>query len=218
MHWVERGPEPPALAGIREEHTQAFVDYYKGDRASKPQGKWRRFHAVLRDRFHCLCAYCEETCPGEVEHFQPQSKYPQMVYVWENWLFACHSCNHSKAQKWPRGGYVDPCSASHQKRPERFFSFEPATCEIIAKPGISGRAKAKARRMIRDLKLNGYARLKKRVNHQENVKFFSFAVDQPGEIGSRAHDALKKSVSRNVEFSSLARLALADRLDELLGE
>jgi uncharacterized protein (TIGR02646 family) len=40
--------------------------------------------------------YCEDSVADEVEHFRPKDLYPEMVFVWENYLYACGPCNGPK--------------------------------------------------------------------------------------------------------------------------
>jgi uncharacterized protein (TIGR02646 family) len=42
------------------------------------------------------CCYCEDSCADEVEHVRPKSLYPEQVFVWENYLYACGPCNGPK--------------------------------------------------------------------------------------------------------------------------
>lgn len=42
------------------------------------------------------CLYCEDSCADEVEHIKPQDLYPEFVFVWENYLYACGPCNGGK--------------------------------------------------------------------------------------------------------------------------
>jgi uncharacterized protein (TIGR02646 family) len=42
------------------------------------------------------CCYCEDSCADEIEHFRPKDIYPEAVFVWENYLFACGACNVEK--------------------------------------------------------------------------------------------------------------------------
>ncbi len=164
MHWVDRGTEPPALKKVRRKHTSRWVKHYRHGQGTKPSDDhWRDFHEDLRKAFSDLCAYCEETCKGEVDHFHPKSKFPEDVYRWSNWLFACHDCNHAKSDEWPSGGYVDPCAKTRLARPEEFFDFDWKTGEIVPKPRLSRARHKKAVTTIRDLKLNAYHKLKDRL-------------------------------------------------------
>lgn len=42
------------------------------------------------------CMYCEDSCADEVEHIKPKDLYPEFVFVWENYLYACGPCNGGK--------------------------------------------------------------------------------------------------------------------------
>ena len=163
MHWVDRGPEPSALAPLRARETPAWVRFYVHQEGSRPNTyHWRPFRNKLKLPFHGLCAYCEEIDPGEVDHFRPKSKFPVEVYVWENWLFSCHACNQAKREQWPTLGYVDPCALNVTDRPEHYFSFCIGSGRIIARQGISDTERCRAKRMINDLKLNEWYHIRER--------------------------------------------------------
>jgi hypothetical protein len=42
------------------------------------------------------CAYCEDSAADEVEHIKPKHLFPERVFVWDNYLFACGPCNGPK--------------------------------------------------------------------------------------------------------------------------
>jgi hypothetical protein len=42
------------------------------------------------------CMYCEDSAADEVEHHRPKNLYPEHVFVWENYLYACGTCNGPK--------------------------------------------------------------------------------------------------------------------------
>ena len=42
------------------------------------------------------CCYCEDSLADEVEHIRPKDLYPELVFVWENYLYACGPCNGPK--------------------------------------------------------------------------------------------------------------------------
>ena len=164
MHWVERGPEPDGLQGVRARRTPAWIAHYRGKTGPKPSDSdWRDFAKELEGRFSDLCGYCEETTEGEVDHFRPKKVFPESVYEWWNWVFACHTCNHSKGEKWPDGGYVDPCVLSEEEKPERFFAYDLESGFIIPMVGLDVEQDARARQMIKDLRLNLLFHLKNRL-------------------------------------------------------
>jgi hypothetical protein len=49
------------------------------------------------------CAYCEDSLADEVEHIKPKSLFPDIAFVWENYLFACGPCNGPKGNRY---GYL----------------------------------------------------------------------------------------------------------------
>lgn len=204
MHWVDRGEEPPHLEEVRDEKTQKWVRYYRLKEGSKPSdSNWRDFHIDVRDAFFGLCAFCEVECNGEVEHFRPKSKFPELVYQWTNWLFACHDCNHAKSNKWPAGGYVDPCTEEIEEHPETYFEFDLMTGEIVPKSGLSNAREKKARTMVKDLKLNNYHHLKKR------LRFLNEILDRI-EIDATLEDFVSRIAARDYPYSSIARQLLVE--------
>jgi len=46
------------------------------------------------------CAYCEDSLADEVEHIRPKNLFPQVVFVWANYLFACGPCNGPKSNRY----------------------------------------------------------------------------------------------------------------------
>lgn len=43
------------------------------------------------------CAYCEDSLADEVEHVRPKDLYPQVVFAWSNYVYACGPCNGPKS-------------------------------------------------------------------------------------------------------------------------
>ncbi len=42
------------------------------------------------------CAYCEDSRADEIEHVRPRSLYPNVVFAWSNYVYACGPCNGPK--------------------------------------------------------------------------------------------------------------------------
>ena len=139
---------------------------------------------------------------GEVDHFRPKTKFPELVYQWSNWVYACRFCNKSKWNKWPPYGYVNPCAESGKARPENSFDFDPGTGEILVKTGLGPVQHQKADNMIVDLKLNDFDQMKRRVDWIELVK-----GNVPDEVnpGEEIPYTLKWLVNRGTELSSVCR-------------
>lgn len=52
------------------------------------------------------CGYCEDSAADEVEHIRPKDLYPELVFAWRNYLYACGPCNGPKNNQFaviPRG-------------------------------------------------------------------------------------------------------------------
>ncbi len=208
MHWVDRGPEPGGLEQIRAHYTPRWIRYYSDRVGAKPvDSRWRDFHDELEWRFSGLCAYCEEICKGEVDHFQPKSRFPESVYVWSNWLFACHDCNHSKGEKWPDYGYVDPCAES--ERPECYFTFDTLTGEMLPKRSLSPDERDQAQRMIDDLNLNARQHLRKR---SDRLKLVSAVIpyDPLNQTPDTEVDR-RYLASRATQLSGITQVWLSER-------
>lgn len=42
------------------------------------------------------CMYCEDSAADEVEHHHPKNLFPDLAFVWTNYLYACGPCNGPK--------------------------------------------------------------------------------------------------------------------------
>jgi hypothetical protein len=42
------------------------------------------------------CAYCEDSASNQVEHMRPKDLYPDQVFQWTNYTYACGLCNGPK--------------------------------------------------------------------------------------------------------------------------
>ena len=210
MHWIERPPEPSDLRSIRSLYTGPWIRYHRQENGSKPNDtRWRRFVTVLQRGFGDLCAYCEETCKPEVEHFRPISRYPWLVYRWSNWLLACHDCNNAKRSRWPPSGYVDPCADPLMGTPEAYFSFDTSSLAIRPNKRLGPGSRNKAQRTIDDLRLNGRHHIKKRLGLAE---FLSIVFAEEPDL---AHPRIRSGVARftapSQPLSSFARTWLLER-------
>ena len=167
MRWVDRGAEPSSVAGYARQFTQGWIDYFQnGIGGRPPDSYWRELRPTLGSRTNNICWYCERKCYADaeygelaatVDHFRPLSRFPQLAYGWDNWVFSCQRCNGSelgKGDNWPQSGYVDPSAAAVSERPEQYFDYDAATGEIVAKSGLSETARRRAQGTINDLGLN----------------------------------------------------------------
>ena len=206
---MDRGPEPAQVEEYRRLYTQGWVNHYRnrmGQRGPDLKSHWGKFRDELADRFFGKCGYCERRCDGPaiaptVDHFRPRSKFPELTYVWSNWVFACFRCNDIKANLWPDSGYVDPCAIPPDERPETYFEVDVVTGEIIAKPSLSAADKRKAQNTIDDVGLNADDVRKSRLNQIIQVRGF-LATQSPA-----ARKAFTELATRpNREFAGMTRM------------
>ena len=209
MHWVDRGPEPAGLGKIRSVYTPRWIQYYKAHVGQRPTDSyWLNFLDELEGVFKGLCAYCEEYTFGEVDHFQPKSKFPHLVYTWGNWLFACHECNHSKLDKWPADGYVDPCAILEIDRPEHYFVFDTQTGRVMPNGNLTADYRKKAQETIDHIGINNLHHRKKRVVW---LTMFSATMPaNPGGLTGRTREIIARFASREMQLSSFVRAWLSE--------
>ena len=162
MRWIDRGPEPDAVAQYARQYTPGWVDYFQNSAGDRPADfLWSLFRPALGHSSNNNCWYCERQCQSAgdlaptVDHFRPLRLFPHLAYAWDNWIFSCRRCNSdNKQDQWPESGYVDPCAANPAERPERYFDYDADTGEIIPRDDLSGLARQKALHTIADLGLN----------------------------------------------------------------
>ncbi|MEW5548185.1 hypothetical protein [Pseudomonas soli] len=45
------------------------------------------------------CSYCEDSLADEIEHIAPKSLFPELTFLWVNYLFSCGPCNGPKSSR-----------------------------------------------------------------------------------------------------------------------
>jgi uncharacterized protein (TIGR02646 family) len=123
------------------------------------------------------CGYCEDSVADEVEHIAPKDLYPEAVFSWDNYLYACGPCNGPKNNQFsvlvgnpmqlldvtrPRGAPLTPPPAgSHALINPRFedplqFLFLDLlnTFTFLPVNGLSRTERLRAEYTIRVLRLN----------------------------------------------------------------
>ena len=196
------------LESVRLQFTQGWIDYYQNTVARRPSPRWGQFHSTLERVFYGLCAYCEEETPGEIDHFKPVSKFPELVYDWNNWVFSCHYCNNSKSNKWPCEGYINPCTTNTAERPEHFVGFNTRSVELTPRENIPSQERHKTSRMIDDLGLNDFFHLKRRKTWLDALRHH---LEDPAVDPENEQDFLGRAVERSSSLSSITRV-LVDEL------
>jgi len=123
------------------------------------------------------CMYCEDSLADEIEHFQPKDLYPEFVFSYENYLYACGPCNGPKNNRFgvlePGKDEVTDVTRGRDDEVEPPLKGEPAflnprsddpldflvlditdTFLFRARPRVGARKKARAEYTIRELHLN----------------------------------------------------------------
>ena len=209
MHRVDRGSEPSGLPPMRARYTQPWVDFYDNGIGRKPNDtRWNDFREDLKQVFLGNCGYWEHACPGETDHFQPKSKFPNLVYEWTNWIWACHDCNHAKLDKWPEAGYINPCESPSSDGPEKYFGFDLQTGEILPKDDLTRDETARAWRMIDDLRLSGDHHLR---NRRARALVLSALLSVIPKIpDARQVEIISRISARGTPLSSISRQVIRE--------
>lgn len=72
-----------------------------------PYANYTRYKPFLKQEFTSQCVYCRlpDGLKGEdgfsVDHYRPQSKFPELVTTYGNLFYACRCCNRRKGAFWP---------------------------------------------------------------------------------------------------------------------
>jgi uncharacterized protein (TIGR02646 family) len=111
---VRNGRLPQDAQGRLREYQQD-VDNAGGyaDRVDRAKSKFSArntrtnaaFRAVRSKLDEMWCMYCEDSVADEVEHHHPKNLYPELVFVWRNFLYACGPCNGPKRSNF---AVIDP--------------------------------------------------------------------------------------------------------------
>jgi uncharacterized protein (TIGR02646 family) len=116
-----------AAARTKLEQYQAEVDAAPGyeERVKRAKKKFSQRNKSTNATFKAVrekltqmcngarrCMYCEDSLADEVEHFKPKDLYPEVVFAWSNYLYACGPCNGPKNNRFAvidpvRGDLVD---------------------------------------------------------------------------------------------------------------
>lgn len=121
------------------------------------------------------CMYCEDSAGEQVDHFRPKSLYPEAVFAWLNFLYACGGCNNPKNNEFAVLVAGRPLSVARKKgapvappligppalldpRQEDLMTFLelelPESFKIHSRPGLSAEDEARAQYTIATLRLN----------------------------------------------------------------
>ena len=141
-------------------------------RPTAPQGGgYQSFRAHVREDFSQCCAYClfPELLLGgpdafDIDHFKPQSIFPDLIDEFFNLYYSCHICNRYKSNRWITGelakegfGFVDPCKDRfdhHYNNGTPDGRWQPVTNQgeyMIEKLRLNSQHRSDVRRMLDDV-------------------------------------------------------------------
>ena len=134
------------------------------------------------------CSYCEDSCADEVEHVRPKALFPEQVFLWLNYVYACGPCNGFKLNNYPRlVGTVERNLARRRfdpivppppgvdllidpraEDPAQYFVMDLQTGMIVPRNGLADIPLKKAQQTIAVLHLNRDLLRRARVQHVRN--------------------------------------------------
>lgn len=144
---ITRGDKPKILADNETQWTSDYLEKVsafaiapnsenkKSKAKAEAKYKHSRIKEALKVAFSGKCAYCESHIVhvdyGDIEHFRPKSKFPELCFRWENLLLSCGICNGTahKGDHFPESEEGGPLVHPAEENPDEFFLFEfdPAT-------------------------------------------------------------------------------------------
>ena len=172
---IPRPDLPHSLQAELDTRQDAVNDDQAGDRPwddFRKHGSYRELTRILKTMFHHKCSYCESTHgTRHVEHHWPKSPHPQndhrgspsKMFVWDNLLLACGTCNgfecKASRMEWYHGDkpkLINPCQddpmcyldVSLMEGPRVRWGF------VLPRAGLSPEEFDRAEYTIRRLKLN----------------------------------------------------------------
>ncbi len=161
--------------------------------------------------------YCEDAPADEIEHIRPKDLYPEVVFAWENYLYACGPCNGPKNNRFsiisrgkivdvtrPRGGPMVPPRKGQpalinprEEDPLDFFMLDLLnTFEfvIISKPG--SREYDRAEHTLKVLRLNerDYLKAARRTSFESYISLLQRHGDEVAAGNLAAAHRIRQTV------------------------
>src|SRR5690349_2197985 len=93
--------EIDSLAGYAERVAASKTRFSSRNRDDNPVFREVRQTLAEMCRGVRRCMYCEDSLANQVEHFKPKDFYPELAFVWHNYLYACGPCNVRKTNNFP---------------------------------------------------------------------------------------------------------------------
>lgn len=155
----------------------------------------KHFHERVRPQDEAPhCAYCDgyldTESPSTVDHFFPQSSFPELALSWPNLYPACVQCNSTF-----KGEKASCALARPDSDPvETWFDFDELTGRLEPAPELDRRTRARVRLTIRVFGLNAVERCKAR---QRYIRYLSAWLRSDQELlQAEAKDGPYRFVTR----------------------
>ena len=198
---TQRPDLPNSLRTELDNRQSAVNDGQSGDTPWDDFSKhasYRELKHILWAMFHHKCAYCECVDAGHIEHYWPKSPSPQnagkgspaKMFVWDNLLLACGTCNgfecKASRMEWYDGDkpkLINPC----QDDPICYLHINLIEGPqvrwglILPRAGFSQDNSDRAEYTIRRLKLNQRDGLRR--ERARTIEVFLFLAQVLKELG-----------------------------------
>ncbi len=189
---MQQLPPLPLRAGLLEHLRQAqkkinqLPNYYQKVKQAKMLWQTKKKTKAQKSAFSRIekalqiegsyCHYCEGNIGSSIEHFYPRGFYPNLTFVWKNFLWSCQACNTQyKGAKFalfaaPNSAQVVPlvkdrsfvppanrdavCLHPRVEDALEYWHLDLDTGLFQLQPNLSARAQARARYTLELLQLN----------------------------------------------------------------
>jgi len=130
---LTRSAKPAVIETNQVAWTAALLNARTKKQKKDAEGKYN--HHQIKDALIIMCndkcSYCESIIThvdfGNIEHFKPKSKRPDLAFDWDNLFLSCTMCNSTryKGDKFPEaaegGPIINPCDDDPNDHFEFFF-------------------------------------------------------------------------------------------------
>lgn len=168
--------------------SKAFRAFWKSARQKKPVLRaFRILKEMAGNRERCM--YCVDSHGSDIDHFWPQTRYPERMFAWLNWLLCCCECGRIKLDKFPLEAgvplLVDPTAID----PWLHLDFDPDTGNMVARYNLDeGDWDKKGLSTVEVLQLDrreglaaAYQQTNERLQNRLNAALNSLSID-PHEL------------------------------------
>ncbi len=230
---MQQLPPLPLRNGLQQHLRQAqekidqLPSYYKKVKQAKVLWQTKKKTNAQKAAFNRIekalqaagqhCHYCEGSVGTSIEHFYPRGFYPNLTFVWDNYLWSCQACNTQyKGAKFalfaaPNSAQVLPLVKNRSFLPPTnrdavflnprvdnaldYWELELETGRYTVRPELSKRAQARAQYSLELLQLNERPSLLK--GRQEAFSAYSHLLSTAAAVQSDTTGAYLRELLPN---------------------